>query len=184
MKKILAVILSLLVLSPIFASTVSAAFEFPENTPLVIRQNAERLYMELTSFRNELLESGIELPLMVVGQEISMWSAFGSAEKIDSFGARRIAEVQIQLGNYGAFRADYFIVVTDEHGNSFFAHLNENGSVGFLWAGTDDQGELLWFYDWGHIGPPMPVACWYTRLPRFLHWLFRWVFFGWAWMCC
>jgi len=32
--------------------------------------------------------------------------------------------------------------------------------------------------------PVLTAPCWYNRLPRFLHWIFRWVFFGWAWMCC
>jgi len=25
---------------------------------------------------------------------------------------------------------------------------------------------------------------WYNRMPGWLHWIFRWVFFGWIWMCC
>ena len=174
MKKILAVILSVFILLSVFTGTVSAAFEFPENTPLVIRQNAERLYRELVAFRDELLESGV-----VVYGDISMWSAFASAEKIDSFGAGRIANLQIQFEEIW-----YYVTITDEEGNNFFARLDLDGGPLMLWAGTDKQGELLWFYDWGHIGPPMPVVCWYNRLPRFLHWIFRWVFFGWAWMCC
>jgi len=184
MKKIFAIILSVFALLPIFMGTVSAAFEFPEDVSPIVRQNAERLYMELTSFRDELLNSGIELPLGLINNEIVMYGVFFGAKTIDDFGAGRIADVQIQLGNYDAFGTDYHITITDEDGNSFFAYLSVDGLMMMLWAGTDDQGELLWFYDWGHIGPPMPVACWYTRLPRFLHWIFRWVFFGWAWMCC
>ena len=30
--------------------------------------------------------------------------------------------------------------------------------------------------------PPPPNRPWWARLPRFLQWIFRWVFFGWIWM--
>jgi len=60
--------------------------------------------------------------------------------------------------------------------------------IGLLYSPElDDEGEHLegnWYVvDWGLPSPPIE-HCWYTRLPNWLHWVFRWVFFGWAWMCC
>jgi len=60
------------------------------------------------------------------------------------------------------------------------------------WNGVvmgDNAGNLAGTWVNGERNPQngsssQPCTRWYTRVPRFLHWILRWVLFGWAWMCC
>jgi len=57
------------------------------------------------------------------------------------------------------------------------------------WNGVvmgDNAGNLLGTWENGVRTPPSGAPCsrWYNRMPVWLHWVFRNIFFGWAWMCC
>jgi len=56
-------------------------------------------------------------------------------------------------------------------------------SLDYQREGWEQLAENWQIFEWQMPGPPI-VVCWYENLPGWLHWIFRWVFFGWVWMCC
>lgn len=56
------------------------------------------------------------------------------------------------------------------------------------WGGTitgANAGNLAGSWDRGfNTAWMVDDDCWYNQVPNWLHWMLRWIGFGWLWMCC
>ena len=103
-------------------------------------------------------------------------SVLHTAIILDSIGVQRIADIEIQQGDFWAY---YFIVaIYDTTGKVYFMHLNVDGIVMMIWVEYPEH-KMLWVTTGpGLLNPPR----WWEFWPHWLQCVLRVVFFGWIWM--
>jgi len=93
-------------------------FIYPDDTPHIVRKNAEILFQEMDTIKE---------------------AALFSARKLESVGIKEIKDIHIEIVRGGFYHA----TIVDSDGEQYYISLGEYGYIGGI-RKDDIDGEIVW----------------------------------------
>ena len=168
MKKIVSIGLLLALFTLVFSLPLAAAPNPSINT------NTEILLRELNACRDAVLPTINPNAFIHITPP---WepAVLAAAQRLDSLGVKEIIEIKVTFDIEDGMTSGFYVVdFTDIDGIVCDMLMEEAGAAVHIKA-----GEKYWTaYD---SGPPVPSK-WWQKAPKWVQWIFRYIFFGWIWM--